>query len=1499
MLLERTGLLELGREVIEARREEQTRSQLALISDWMPDPSPITRLTDDLHPLEPVRGLGITPDELVDFYLLAYYTDYASGIREQLDNLSGPGTAIQRAEAALDPTTLPQRWKVEQFDYALSPVDERPWGDVIAAHPKTAVQLPAEPFHIWPGQFVGEVFAWTLPHLEPLVTRFKQFDAFNVVITAQQLGVPVGEVKDDDPQLAAVRALPWQPWLDAFVDAFTAPSAEAAEARAAFDLLLAAERELGLGALDTAMREASSLERQHRVESQFIEALRAYKPHRQLAPVSTPFGELVNWDVPGRVLDELARLVGGFGPEAERPLHETAAMLELADALHDALATAGRFDLLVTFHPRIEAALADTAGDRLPLLLPLLRAYGTTDAQIAGWVQERATRLMQLKSALETTAEFGQRQLGFQALLEGGESAVAGVGHSTRIPVGQAFTIDGVTWTIRKVHRAFTYHPTSGPVPGIVVIGDRDLEVAERAGLPLLDITRDGGKTETIAADDVADLDTLSRAVTLAALVQQLQELALLIEGATNVALDLVEFVPGAGQIVMATRLVAAILEFLNSPEFDQLVDELLTNPRAAFVEVAGLVSQVFTPEQLWRWMLFGGSGAAPLRQRKQPAAKALPKDAPKTLGQRIAHLVRRLLEAGRVVFQSLLRTQTRIRWQVEATQLSVLRFPLLARVLRLIGDNLDLISQGVSAADQLEAALDSFGERIVGTATEIANFELPLELIPPEEIVDVIVQLVLARLPGKYKIAGTVILRLLDLIGQREAVFKAIAAAYPPELDPNLFWQAEVHAKIAPQLKTARDEFAASIFDLLAKIPPLDRHAGVLRAREATVPKDDVTLKPVPVSELLEAEPLPAPGGPAAPGTPVALPSGAGSRLSTPARAAYESRLGHDLGHVRVHDTSAAAAAARRVGARALTSGSNVYLGPGLAGRGGRVLAHELAHVVQQTGPRPLGSAHSDAPSKGRPARGLVVDPRREAQAEAVAAGRRAALPAGAEGVEPNFNEVLLRAFLGDLPTTVELQSDAERAATRPAKVPAAERKRVPTEPFMKSFTDKVTSMGYASWLDTKDIRKAIENHLGRRHEPHIEAVADALDQLLLDSLRPESEIEGFTPKPTPKGKTAAKTVWATDPKRLAVALARVVFAETGILVQITIGPPGTEGELAVTGMIADYVHLPELHGNNALWKIALDGRLPTDERPKIMPRLAARLANKSVTSEVWDKGRFRLTDQAIEDAREAQRKAGLPGITEKELPPKHVYLSPDDIGGEAIGLRLNTHKILTANLGPDRNSHHITQFLLIEYFANQASKKPFPLVKATPPAYPGLVLDGDMPADHVAGTRRVKLGSIVENRAEKMPAISLSNPAHKTGHLHLEKEEGDELVTSGHSQGAILHAIFHTALGPEYVKAESKATTFAAYRKKHGDPVVAGHIHDAIQATYQGMRNRLERKLAPALVSGERAYFNKLAEQKVPPTAERLTPLEMSNVAKEAIKHGVTLMQPLGWGT
>jgi hypothetical protein len=80
---------------------------------------------------------------------------------------------------------------------------------------------------------------------------------------------------------------------------------------------------------------------------------------------------------------------------------------------------------------------------------------------------------------------------------------------------------------------------------------------------------------------------------------------------------------------------------------------------------------------------------------------------------------------------------------------------------------------------------------------------------------------------------------------------------------------------------------------------------------------------------------------------------SGGGQPLDNRTRADMESSFGHDFGDVRVHTDGAASRSAEAVQAQAYTVGDDVVFRSGGyqpgTGSGRHLIAHELAHVVQQ----------------------------------------------------------------------------------------------------------------------------------------------------------------------------------------------------------------------------------------------------------------------------------------------------------------------------------------------------------------------------------------------------------------------------------------------------------------------------------------------------------------------------------------------------------------------
>lgn len=81
----------------------------------------------------------------------------------------------------------------------------------------------------------------------------------------------------------------------------------------------------------------------------------------------------------------------------------------------------------------------------------------------------------------------------------------------------------------------------------------------------------------------------------------------------------------------------------------------------------------------------------------------------------------------------------------------------------------------------------------------------------------------------------------------------------------------------------------------------------------------------------------------------------GGGEPLPDSAREFFEPRFGNDFSDVRIHANSNADSLNRSISARAFTTGNDIFFRSGEYNpdnsSGRELLAHELTHVIQQTG--------------------------------------------------------------------------------------------------------------------------------------------------------------------------------------------------------------------------------------------------------------------------------------------------------------------------------------------------------------------------------------------------------------------------------------------------------------------------------------------------------------------------------------------------------------------
>lgn len=148
-------------------------------------------------------------------------------------------------------------------------------------------------------------------------------------------------------------------------------------------------------------------------------------------------------------------------------------------------------------------------------------------------------------------------------------------------------------------------------------------------------------------------------------------------------------------------------------------------------------------------------------------------------------------------------------------------------------------------------------------------------------------------------------------------------------------------------------------------------------------------------------------------------IPEGSGRPLEAPLRSDMAQRFGTSLDHVRLHTDAGADEASRALGARAFTKDQDIYFGRGeyrpASTRGRRLLAHELAHTIQQRGLPPATQKAMDIAPPDDPG-----ERQAELAAEAVVRGDRAGSiqPLGRDARPPTRSPVIQRSPADSAPS-------------------------------------------------------------------------------------------------------------------------------------------------------------------------------------------------------------------------------------------------------------------------------------------------------------------------------------------------------------------------------------------------------------------------------------------------------------------------------------------------
>jgi hypothetical protein len=174
------------------------------------------------------------------------------------------------------------------------------------------------------------------------------------------------------------------------------------------------------------------------------------------------------------------------------------------------------------------------------------------------------------------------------------------------------------------------------------------------------------------------------------------------------------------------------------------------------------------------------------------------------------------------------------------------------------------------------------------------------------------------------------------------------------PALGAGLVLQRKLEiGRVDDPLEREADRVAEQVLDLSSAIPTGNVRAGgpSLQRKCQACADDERTDHVTMVRTKAESGAVPATGS--APAIVHDVLRSYGRPLDPVLRASLEPRFGHDFGQVRVHTGAMASESARAVRARAYTVGADIVFGDGqyvpTTAEGRRLVAHELAHVVQQ----------------------------------------------------------------------------------------------------------------------------------------------------------------------------------------------------------------------------------------------------------------------------------------------------------------------------------------------------------------------------------------------------------------------------------------------------------------------------------------------------------------------------------------------------------------------
>ena len=820
-----------------------------------------------------------------------------------------------------------------------------------------------------------------------------------------------------------------------------------------------------------------------------------------------------------------------------------------------------------------------------------------------------------------------------------------------------------------------------------------------------------------------------------------------------------------------------------------------------------------------------------------------------------------------------------------------------------------------LSSKDTVQQELS---ERVVELFEGIRHFELPGEIIDLQIASELIIDFLLARFGSRGKIARLVLDSApvpSEWAGKKG---KGISTAMQvlsyqigelwrgTPLDPNKYWVDLVLPIIAKKFGEVRDDLVGGMYGVLGEVLEAMGIPRLTPPAQSSLPETEV----VPDTLLPEGD-ASASQGTLFPTGPAAFAESGGSALNRGQRARFEPALGADLSHVRVHPAAPQATSA--VGADAMTSGSHVYLSPGISpasSNGTRLLAHELTHVVQQTGATGAGQPGQRAPAPGRAGLGIRRDPARESIAErissrvasgaSVSPGLRGEIGT-ATGAQPAMAESVVEGVLEVLTARVK-PGEFERNLEGGDPPGWSDAKRlVDAVAHRLKSVDRVK---FAAFLKDSVVSAEVLKYFGNLTNPFNDVTMKRVAMLGQKPIKKKTE-------------DAPDTEF--EPKRFIQLLADHLFAETHIATKIAL----TVDLKDVSEVEIFNIDLASIGGGAGLWRLAMkasfEGNAAVPDLARAQREIRQRLSSLQAQPSLWDSSQFRFASWLIDDY-VAQVKARSAANVD-DVPEAAKYVETKSSLGH--GLAIGTHKELTASTRSiskfGRESHHTTQYLLIEFFSNHkdSSQKAFPEpIKDFDGA--GVTFNAKGEIDEIRGPGggiRVADLSPDSGRGSAMPAILLSERCHQRGELHVLREsrwvdnsQHDLEIKGTLTQGLAIENAFNKAIAEPALRPRetSKERREALRARIAENPVKASQqYYSAALATYRWMHDRMIPALKRGLLTEEKAYYRGVAAQKHAAGADGdtlqtgwdLKDHQLTHVFDLAVKNNDDVMRGYNW--